>query len=167
MTNQIADRLVHCRFAVQPTRALMLSTLLGEMEREGADPAALAAIVHAVARHGFHCGRHKGGAFAVFEPAEEQKPAAHLLILVRDGGVHAMLADQALETTVIDYDSARAEIGVALPDHVPSDDFNHIRASVIAEFLANQAAGTAVPANDAVKTEWKTAASEMHAQPWR
>jgi hypothetical protein len=78
-----------------------------------------------------------------------------------------MIVDQPLEATIIDYDRARAQIGLELPEQVPADTFNRIRSAVMTDFLADADVDLAVPANDATLREPKTAENGMYAQPWR
>ena len=154
MTNQIADRIVHFRAEGKTPCALPLSELLIELENDGADAALLDGIAHSVAWHGFYCGRHRGKTLAVFQPVGAAEAPGHLLVLVRDGAVRAMIADQALETTVIDYDNARAQIGVELPEHVGADEFQRIRGAVMNDFLAEDAFASADEGGSAERRVW-------------
>lgn len=167
MLNGIADRLVHCRCAGQPPRALPLSELLLDFEEAGAEPALLDGIARTVAWHGFYCGRFKGEPIAIFQPVPEEGPPAHLLILVRDGTVASMLADQPVEATIIDYDSARAQVGIELPEQVTNSAFNEIRAAAMADFLADERGEMTAPANNGTMLPPKLAATPLYLQPWR
>jgi len=85
--------------------------------------------------------------FRIPAPTAAPKPAAQLLILVRDGKVIGLLADSPIEATIIDYDSARAQIGVELVEHVPAREFGQIKTAAMDEFLAD--GPKPAPANDA------------------